>query len=154
MSHRACELAAAIARSYLRLTGENLVTDLDADSTSDGEICAAMYTSADPLLCHDGTSDPLFNYANRAAQELFELTWDQFVGMPSRLSAGPGAQAERNQLISEATESGYYTGYSGIRVSHSGREFEIQDAVLWRVTDEKERVLGLACRIPRWHYVN
>lgn len=31
--------------------------------------------------------DPVFTYANRAALELWETTWDELVGMPSRKSA-------------------------------------------------------------------
>ncbi|ABW14794.1 conserved hypothetical protein [Parafrankia sp. EAN1pec] len=37
------------------------------------------------LLAHDASTDPLFVYANKTAQQRFEYTWDEFVGMPSRL---------------------------------------------------------------------
>ena len=35
------------------------------------------------VLCHDGSSDPSFLYANRAALQLFGRTWEQMVGLPS-----------------------------------------------------------------------
>ena len=39
------------------------------------------------VLCHDGSDDPRFLYANRAALLLFGRSWDEMVGLPSRLSA-------------------------------------------------------------------
>jgi hypothetical protein len=39
------------------------------------------------LLAHDTSTDPRFGYANRTAQRCFEYDWDEFVEMPSRLSA-------------------------------------------------------------------
>lgn len=137
-------LAVAMADSYRRLAGHDLVEGSD--------IATAVYNSADMLLCHDGSEDPRFVYANQVAQDVFGRPWSEFVGMPSRLSAATDVQAERGKLIAQATESGYVTGYSGIRVSSSGSKFRILDATLWRVTDADGEVLGLACRIPRWEY--
>lgn len=149
MNFESHALAIAMARSYRQLTGEDVVED-----DSSGDIGDALYEADDLLLCHDGAADPLFTYANEAAQQVFELGWNEFIGMPSRLSAAPDAQTDRNELISQATESGFFTGYSGVRVSSSGRKFVIQDAVLWRVSDEAGHVLGLACRVPKWRYVD
>lgn len=149
MNFESHALAVAMARSYKQLTGEDLV-----EGDSSGDIGDALYEADELLLCHDGATDPLFTYANRAAQRVFELEWNKFIGMPSRLSAAPDAQADRNELIVQATESGFFTGYSGVRVSSSGRKFEIQDAVLWRVTDEAGSVLGLACRVPSWRWMD
>jgi exopolyphosphatase/guanosine-5'-triphosphate,3'-diphosphate pyrophosphatase len=62
------------------------------------------------LLAHDkfvaGVTDPAFTYANRAALTLFEGTWDEIVGMPSRLSAddSPEAQEDRNRLLEQAAQ--------------------------------------------------
>lgn len=51
----------------------------------------AIYHSPFVLLAHDrfqeGVSDPQFVYGNKAALELWEASWDQLIGMPSRLSA-------------------------------------------------------------------
>ena len=49
----------------------------------------ALYESPVVVVSHDTRADPVFNYANLAAQRLFELEWDRFVQLPSRLSAGP-----------------------------------------------------------------
>ena len=41
----------------------------------------------------------MFCYANRNAQGLWGLTWDEFIRLPSRLSAEPLVQAERERLL-------------------------------------------------------
>jgi len=58
-----------------------------------------MYAAPFVCLAHnkfeEGVEDPLFVYANRAALRLFEGSWDEIVGMPSRLSADTSAQEVR-----------------------------------------------------------
>lgn len=142
----ASSLAVAIAKSYDRLTGSPLLAA--AEATDGSDLIESMYRAPELLLCHDGGDDPKFNYANHAALAAFELTWSGFIGMPSRLSAAPDDQDERSEMINQATESGYFTGYCGIRVASTGRTFKIVDATLWRVTDTEGTVLGLACKIP------
>ena len=39
------------------------------------------------LLAHDTSADPRFVYANSTAQGCFGYAWEEFVGLPSRLSA-------------------------------------------------------------------
>ncbi|MGW2103379.1 MEKHLA domain-containing protein [Streptomyces olivaceoviridis] len=48
------------------------------------------------LLAHDTSADPLFVYANSRARERFGCSWDEFVGMPSRLSARPDGRRDRD----------------------------------------------------------
>lgn len=142
----ASSLAVSIAESYYRLTGSPLIP---AAEVADGpDLVESMYRAPQLLLCHDGADDPKFTYANQAALAAFELPWSGFIGMPSRLSAAPDDQSERSEMITQATASGYFTGYSGVRVASSGRTFRIVDATLWRVTDSDGTVLGLACKIP------
>ena len=45
------------------------------------------------------TSDRLFNYGNRRALELWELSWEEFTCMPSHKSAEPVTQEERDWNI-------------------------------------------------------
>jgi hypothetical protein len=56
----------------------------------------AMYKAPFVCLAHnkfeEGVTDPTFTYANRAALQLFEGTWEELVGLPSRLSADEAAQ--------------------------------------------------------------
>ena len=65
--------------------------------------------------------DPLFCYANLAAQNLWNMDWKEFVGMPSRLSAELTMNSKSaGALIQTAHEEGFVDNYTGIRVTGEG----------------------------------
>jgi hypothetical protein len=120
-----------ITGSYERALGEPLCGPSELDDL------AAV------VLCHDTSADPLFVYANRAAEALWQR---RLVGTPSRLTAPPDARAER----ATALRSGLVVrGYSGERVSASGRRFRILDATVWDVVDEHGVQRGQAATFVR-----
>ncbi|MFI5998469.1 MEKHLA domain-containing protein [Streptomyces sp. NPDC051362] len=96
------------------------------------------------LLAHDASGDPLFIYANRTAQRSFGYTWEEFVGLPSRLSAAADAQEDRDALLSAVNEHGYADGYHGLRRHRDGRIFRIADVCMWALTDADGRTHGQA----------
>lgn len=63
-------------------------------------LAEAMYTAPFACMAHnkfeEGVEDPVFTYANRAALEVFERTWDTMIGTPSRNSAEAAAQEVRS----------------------------------------------------------
>ena len=110
-----------------------------------------LYSSApDCVLAHSTAPDPLFIYANKAAQTLFEYEWDEMIGMPSRLSAEAPNRAERQRLLDAVARDGFATGYSGIRISKSGRHFRIEDGVLWQLRDASGTLHGVAATFNHW----
>ncbi|WP_442678278.1 MEKHLA domain-containing protein [Sphingomonas sp. ASY06-1R] len=129
--------------SYARLLGDGpLAMGHDADW---------LYHGAPfPVLAHNTDPDPLFIYANRAAQTLFGYDWDAFIGLPSRLSAAPADRAERARLFEEVARQGFSTAYSGTRVTKSGRRFRIEQAAIWQLRDEQGRLHGEAAKIGTW----
>lgn len=133
-----------MAASYRQLLGEGLV-DASAD-----ELPAALYNAPFALLAHDGAEDPHFTYANLTAQRLWERTWDEFVGLPSRLSAEPDDRATRARMLEQVAANGFITNYSGVRVSASGARFRISDATVWNLTDSSGQRVGQAARIGIW----
>ena len=68
------------------------------------------------VLCHDGSEDPRFLYANRAALQLFSRNWEQMVGMPSRLSASANQRLSRREQLELARRQDKLENYSGVRV--------------------------------------
>lgn len=134
-----------LCQSYRRLTGRELAPpELPPE-----EAARWLYLEAPfPLLSHDTRSEPHFNYANRAAQKLFEMDWETFVKTPSRLSAEPLHQKERQRLLEAVAREGYIDHYRGIRISRSGRRFWIE-ATVWNLTDSEGRFLGQAAKILR-----
>jgi hypothetical protein len=51
------------------------------------------------------------------------------------------------------TEFGFIDDYRGIRISASGRRFEIRSAVVWNVIDQTGAHWGQAATFSHWDYL-
>ena len=105
-----------------------------------------------PFACASHDGNDVFDYGNKAALGLFEMSWDEFVGMRSTKSAAEddgATQAERRALLDRAAERGVIENYSGVRVSSTGKKFRIQDATVWTISDGAGRKIGQAVRFDR-----
>jgi hypothetical protein len=105
------------------------------------------------LVSHGTESDPVFNYANRAALALFSTTWAAFTQMPSRLSAGTMEQVERARLLEQVSRDGYIDDYVGVRIGANGSRFMIRAATVWNLLDEADRPYGQAAMIQHWEII-
>lgn len=137
--------AQRLVNSHLRLTGRALLPEGPA-----AEMAHALYHAPFVVLSHALGDDPLFTYANLAAQELFELSWPEIVGMPSRFSAEPLARSERQRLLERVARDGYIDDYSGVRIAKSGRRFMIRRATVWNLIDTQGNKLGQAATFSEW----
>ena len=106
-------------------------------------------------LLSDGTEpDPILRYGNRkSAGAVGNGPGGVHVHAP-RLTAEPAERGGREKLLADVREKGYSDGYRGVRVSSSGRRFEIIDAVVWNVVDERGTYCGQAAMIPRWRFLS
>ncbi|HSD95667.1 MAG TPA: MEKHLA domain-containing protein [Sulfuricaulis sp.] len=141
--------ARQLIESYRRWTGRDLVDP----NLSPVEQARALYEAPFVTASHGTEADPVFNYANRAALTLFEISWADFTSMPSRLSAEPAAREERAQLLARVNRHGFIDDYSGIRVSTSGRRFRIRRATVWNVVDARGAPSGQAVVFRDWEYL-
>lgn len=137
--------AQLLLESYQRLLGKPLLT-----VKQDLSLTEQLYAADFALLSHNSDVDPVFNYANRQALALFELNEAQLVEMPSRLSAEPVNQAQRQSLLEQVRDKGYISDYSGIRISRTGKRFRIHQAVVWNVLDENGCYQGQAACFSQW----
>jgi MEKHLA domain-containing protein len=129
--------------SYAQLVGTKLVPP--------GKDADWLYRDAPfVVLAHGTEQDPKFIYANRAAQICFEYSWDEFMALPSRLSAETPDQAERQALLDEVARNAFLSGYRGVRVAKSGRRFIIEDGVVWELIDRAGRRHGQAATFLSW----
>lgn len=136
---------ALLLDNYQRLLGLPLL------EVAEGQSLAQRVFDADfALLSHTNDADPLFNYANRTALELFEFSWEEIIGMPSRFSAEPVNREERERLLKLVSEKGYISDYSGVRIAKSGKRFLIRQAVVWNVYDDRQRYVGQAACFSDW----
>ena len=131
-SPRIIDHSLLLARSFRRWTGRPLLVG----EWEPPELARRLYEAPFMLAYHGTESDPLFNYANLTAQRLWELEWDELIGMPSRKSAESALREERLHLLDTVSRRGYAEGYSGVRISASGRRFRLEKGVIWNLMDE------------------
>ncbi|MEH2193092.1 MAG: MEKHLA domain-containing protein [Nostoc sp.] len=138
-----------LVNSFQHWTGNSL---LDVNGVPQ-KIAQILFESAFALVSHGTESDPIFNYGNRKALELWQLSWEEFTRMPSRKSAEEVLQEERDRLLSEAATKGFIKNYSGIRTSSTGKRFYIEDTILWNVLDEQNQQCGQAAFFSNWKFI-
>lgn len=105
------------------------------------------------VLAHDNSSDPLLIYANATALRLWERSWDEMIGMPSRYTAEEGERQQRTSALQQAKQQDAFEGYSGVRVSRTGQRFRISNARIWTLWDEKGCKCGQAAAFSSWHWL-
>jgi hypothetical protein len=140
---------ALLMSSYERWRHEPLI-----ESPSQvASMAETVFESGRIIVSHGGGEDPIFNFGNRRALELWELSWDAFVRMPSRYSAEPDAREARERMLEQARALGFFAPYRGVRISSSGRRFVIEDAVIWSVVDERGEAVGQAATFAEYRYL-
>ncbi|MFE4962774.1 MEKHLA domain-containing protein [Streptomyces sp. NPDC056660] len=145
---RGSDFAQLLLSSHERLTGTPLCPSVFPGAE---EAARWLYESAPfGLLAHDAGADPVFVYANATAQKCFEYGWEEFVRLPSRLSAEPDAQGDRDAFVRSVTERGFASGYRGLRIARSGRRFWIEDVTMWNLLDADGTCHGQAAVFPSW----
>lgn len=138
-----------LADSFAAVTGQTLL----AGNQAPAALARQLYEAPFVLLSHGTQPDPVFNYANQTAQQLWEMDWQQFTQLPSRLSAEPVAMAERQAMLEEAKQKGYISNYNGVRISRTGKKFIIKKAILWNLYDKAGRYQGQAATFKTWEFL-
>jgi PAS domain-containing protein len=140
---------AMMSDSYRMLLGKGLITE----NHTHGTLAKALFYASFVVVSHNTAADPVFNYANLKALELFGFSWEEFTQLPSRLSAEPIHQFERDKLLAEVTLKGYLDSYQGIRITKTGRRFLIKNAVVWNLIDDERCYAGQAAKFGEWEYL-
>jgi hypothetical protein len=136
--------------SYRRL----LHAELIPREGSPLEQAQALFDAPRIVVAHGTQADPILNYGNRAALQLWELDLATFTATASRMTAEPLHRDERARLLGRTTRDGYVDDYRGIRISSSGRRFQIEQAVVWNLADEQGNYAGQAATFTDWRYVD
>lgn len=113
----------------------------------------ALFLSPFVVVSHGAEEDPLLNYGNQMALDLWELPWDQFVQTPSRLTAEPINRAEREWMLEQAKVRGYLDTYRGVRITSTGRRFLVDNARIWNVVDAQGQRVGQAASFSQWTWL-
>ncbi|HEX3625296.1 MAG TPA: MEKHLA domain-containing protein [Verrucomicrobiae bacterium] len=138
-----------LARSFKKWTGRDLIPG----EFSPIELAAKLFDAQFVVVSHGTEPDPVLNYGNRAALNLWEMSWDEFIRTPSRLTAEPARREARAKLMETVARQGYFENYSGIRVSKTGRRFKISAATIWNLISETGELQGQAAAFSEWKFL-
>jgi len=139
-----------ITRSLKHWTGRDLLPG----SFSPADFAEKIFRVPFVLVSHGTETDPVLNYGNKAALELWEMSWAELTSTPSRLTAEAPNREERARLLAAVTSHGFIDDYSGIRISKTGRRFRIARATVWNLLDDHQTYCGQAAMFSRWEFIS
>jgi len=135
--------------SYCHWTGHELIEREEGLESQ----ASRLFRAAIVVVSHGTEEDPLLNYGNQTALDLWETTWQQFVTTPSRLTAETAERDERQRMLETVEAQGFFEAYRGVRVTMSGRRFLIENAQVWTVLDPGGARIGQAATFSRWTWL-
>jgi MEKHLA domain len=122
-------------------SGKDLVAEYGFSLDTLGE---QVFNANFYLLSHDRAADPILTYGNNRVLELWEVDWEELTKMHSRDTAKPVDRQERSVMMAQVKRANYLSGYSGIRVSKTGKEFKILDGIIWNMCTDNGDFYGQA----------
>ncbi len=137
-----------LLQSYRHFTGEELLS-----GGTPAELCQRLFLAPFVVVSHGTELDPVLNYGNAAALELWEMMWDELIKTPSRLTAEAPEREERARLLAQVSAHGFIRNYSGVRVTRCGRRFRIREALVWNLITEQGQPCGQAATFARWDWL-
>ena len=130
--------------SYRHWTGKMLWPEDKPDEALVKEVFFAPSVLASAGI----EEDPILNYGNQKALDLWEMDWETFTRTPGRHTAEPMEREERARFLERVRRQGYADDYRGIRISRTGRRFEIRQATVWNLMDANGQYAGQAVTFP------
>jgi len=135
--------------SFRHWTGRELI-----ERQGDAQVQARrLFESPVVVVSHGTEADPILKYGNQTALNLWEMTWEQLIQTPSRLTAEPVNRAEREWMLEQARLRGYIDTYRGVRISGTGRRFLVENALIWNVLGAGQRQIGQAATFGQWTWL-
>lgn len=135
-----------LCQSFQHWTSDSLIDIVDNPILLAEKLFFAPFV----VVSHGMESDPIFNYANQLALKLWQMDWQDFTRLPSRLSAEPVEQSEREVMLKQSLAQGLISNYQGIRIASSGARFFIEDGIIWTLLDAQNQRCGQAAMFMHW----
>ncbi len=137
--------------SFHHWTGKPLMPIADLQSPL--EIADLLFNANFVVVSHGTQADPILNYGNQKALDLWKMDWDTLTTTPSRYTAEPIERSEREQLLAQAKSQGYISNYRGVRIASNGDRFYIDRAIIWNVVDKDGKLWGQAATFANWEAI-
>ena len=147
---RIVEWSQLLLDSYRHWIGKDLIER----TTSKKQQARRLFETSIVVVSHGVELDPILNYGNQTALDLWEMPWEHFIKTPSRLTAEPDDRTERARMLERAKLYGYFDGYRGIRISSTGRRFLVEQALIWNIIDSAGTPVGQAATFSQWSHVS
>ena len=135
--------------SFERLLDYSLI----ARQGSKEEQAESLFKANFVVVSHGIQADPILNYGNQKALDLWVTDWSTFVQTPSRLTAEPVNRKERAAMLEQAKRQGYINNYRGVRIASNGQKFYIDRAIIWNLTDSSSDKCGQAATFSQWEFI-
>ena len=117
------------------------------------EQAKTLFLASCVVVSHGIEADPILNYGNRAALQLFQTDLPSLLQMPSRLTAELAHRGERQSLMERTRQHGFINDYHGIRISCEGKRFRIENATVWNLIDDQHQSIGQAASFAEWEFI-
>ncbi|KAK9818135.1 hypothetical protein WJX72_007683 [[Myrmecia] bisecta] len=141
-----------LVESYRRQVGKPIMEDVEI-----ADAAKTLFEAPFAVFSHNrgATEGPAkYTYANQAGLDLFETSWDEFVGTESSKTTANDVdlQADREGLIESIAAAGKARKWQGKRQSLKGRPVWIEDGLLWNIEGPSGKTLGQATIINAWEF--
>jgi hypothetical protein len=137
--------------SYEQLVGRSLISRLSTVREQSKMLFYAPFV----LVSHGTQTNPIFNYGNRTALDLWGLTWQELLETPSRATV-QGEEIkieERQKMLDLVKKQGYISDYKGVRITKNGQLFRIEKAIVWNIIDRDGIYCGQAATFAEWIFL-
>ena len=138
--------AGLLLDSFAQVLGRELIPR----EGSAAEQAERLFYAPRVVVSHGTEADPVLNYGNAKALELWEMDAATLPRTPSRLTAEPMHRDERARLLERTHRDGYVDDYAGIRISRTGKRFRIERAIVWNLVDATGAHRGQAATFDTW----
>ncbi len=139
-----------IIESYKSLLGYPLIEAHGSET----EQAKSLFNAPFVVVSHGTQADPLLNYANRVAMQLWKISIPTLLKTPSRMTAEAMHRDERANLLARTTRDGFVDDYRGIRIATDGQRFLIERATVWNLADTSGHYVGQAATFDNWTPLN
>jgi len=113
-----------------------------------------LFNSAFVVVSHGVEDDPILNYGNQVALNLWAMDWHKFIQTPSRLTAEPVNREERARMLEQAKVQGYISDYRGVGIFSSGKRFLVDQGIVWNIHKPDGNAIGQGATFATWKYLN
>jgi len=143
-----------LSQSFEHWLKRSLLPDASDIPFGTQDYAQALFYAPVVVVSHGMQSDPVFNYGNAKALDLWGLDWTAFTAFASRQTAAGEAQPERAKMLAQAKAQGYFEGYVGDRTTASGQRFRMEDGLIWTVLDEAGNYYGQAATFSQYAFLD